>query len=491
MTLRFSATRRCSLMPTAVRAVVKYMFISPAFFEGRRRLAAYFVCAIGSLLLCNSAQSQSVGSAVPSSAGVRTISLQEALSLARTYSPQLLGAQANAALAHEARVQARDARLPTVSALNQFIYTEGNGTPSGVFIANDGVHVYNEQAVVHEDLFSLVRGGQLKQARAAETVALAQQELARRGLVVTVVQRYYSLVTAERKITTDQESLQEAKDFVEVTQKQEIAGVVAHVDVVKAEIQAEQRLRDLDNSHLAAEQAHLALAVLLSSHFDDTFTVNSNLDSLPSLSSFDDVKAAGAEQNPSLLEAQASIQEAHVAATIARYAYLPSFSVNFYYGLDANQLQAQATNVFGATKSTQQNTVIPSRQNLGYAADVTLNVPVWDWGATRSKVRQAETNVHLAESRASFADRQVQANLRSFYMQTEVARNQVASLVRSRDLATENFHLTMLRYQAGEATALEAATAEDSLALARNAYEDGLNNFYIALAQLQTITGSL
>lgn len=55
--------------------------------------------------------------------------------------------------------QAQAARLPTASGLNQFIYTEGNGTPSGVFAANDGVHVYNEQLVGHQDLFALMRRG--------------------------------------------------------------------------------------------------------------------------------------------------------------------------------------------------------------------------------------------------------------------------------------------------------------------------------------------
>lgn len=305
------------------------------------------------------------------------------------------------------------------------------------------------------------------------------------------MQRYYGLITAQRKIVTGEESLQEARDFVVVTEKQEIAGVISHVDVVKAELQAEQRVRDLENAKLAAEQAHLALAVLLSAHLDDAFTVDANLDNLPALSNLEEVKAAGKQGNPNLREAQAGIAEAHAAATVARYAYLPSLAFNFYYGIDANQLQASANNVYGATKSTQQNRVISSRQNLGYAADVTLDIPLWNWGATRSKVRQAETNVHLAESKAGFAERDLEANVRSFYRQTEVARNQVASLGRSRDLAAENLHLTMLRYQAGEATALEAAMAEDSLALARNTYEDGLNNYYTALAQLQTLTGSL
>ncbi|MGH9436597.1 MAG: hypothetical protein ACRD22_01560 [Terriglobia bacterium] len=64
------------------------------------------------------------------------INLQDAISRARAYSPKFQTAAANARIAKESRVQARDALLPTVDTLNQFIYTEGNGTPSGVFVAN-------------------------------------------------------------------------------------------------------------------------------------------------------------------------------------------------------------------------------------------------------------------------------------------------------------------------------------------------------------------
>jgi outer membrane protein TolC len=454
-----------------------------------------FARAIGATILlsayvCCKAQNADVSSATASVA-TRVVTLQDALKLARAYSPQFQAAHLNATIAHENRIQARDARLPTVHALNQFIYTEGNGTPSGVFIANDGVHVYNEQAAVHEDFFALVRSGQSLQARAAEAGALAQEEIARRGLVTTVVQNYYNLVAAQRKIVNSQDSLKEAANFVSITSKQEQAGVVSHVDVVKADMQEEQRSRDLEDIRLAADQAHLALAVLLFPHFDEQFSVDDTINTLPALSTFEEAKATSLHESPDLLSSRAGIAEAHAAATVARYAYLPSLSVNFYYGLDANQLQSRASDVFGATKSTQPNSVVQTRQNLGYAADVTLDIPLWDWGSTRSKVRQAESNVHLAEIKAGFAERQLQADLRSFYRQAEITRKQVASLVRSRDLAEENFHLTMLRYQAGEATALEVTTAEDSLASARNVYEDGLVRYYTAQAQLQTLTGSL
>src|SRR5580704_9027888 len=82
-----------------------------------------------------------------------TISLQEALQRARANSPQFQSASIAALLAREDRVQAKAGLLPTANYFNQYIYTQGNGTPSGRFVANDGVHIYNSQAQVHGDVF--------------------------------------------------------------------------------------------------------------------------------------------------------------------------------------------------------------------------------------------------------------------------------------------------------------------------------------------------
>src|SRR5580658_1991969 len=106
------------------------------------------------------------------------INLQDALTGARQYGTQIQSANLNSLLAKEDRAQAKAATLPSLNAFNQFIYTEGNGTPSGVYVANDGVHVYNEQAQVHEELLSLVRHGEIRRAMAAEAVAKAKVDIA-------------------------------------------------------------------------------------------------------------------------------------------------------------------------------------------------------------------------------------------------------------------------------------------------------------------------
>src|SRR3954469_13655720 len=67
-----------------------------------------------------------------------SLTLQEALQSAGRYSQQVYSARFAALLAHEDAVQAKAALLPTAIGFSQFIYTQPNGTPSGVFVANDG-----------------------------------------------------------------------------------------------------------------------------------------------------------------------------------------------------------------------------------------------------------------------------------------------------------------------------------------------------------------
>ena len=106
-------------------------------------------------------------------------------------------------------------------------------------------------------------------------------------------------------------------------------------------------------------------------------------------------------------------------------------------------------------------------------------------------MRQAELQQRQAQVELTFAQRQLDADIRSFYLEAQTARAQLNSLRDSLNLATESLRLTILRYEGGEATALEVVDAQSTLALARNAYDDGLARYRIALADLQTLTGRL
>ena len=412
-----------------------------------------------------------------------TINLQDALARARQYGGQVQSASLAVLQAREDRAQARAARLPSVSAFNQFIYTEANGTPSGVFVANDGVHIYNEQAIVHQELLSLVRRGEVDRAAAAEAVARAKVDVAARGLNGTVIQNYYAIVSAQRRLANLQTSVREAERFFDITQKQEKGGEVAHADVIKAQIDLQQRQRDLKEAQLAIEKAKIALGVLIFPNFSSDFSVVDDLGEPALLPPVAEAQAGAVASSPDIKAAAAGVQGAGYDVRVARYGYLPSFGLDLFYGIDANQ--------FAARTHYPPNSEAPYRQNLGYAAQATLNIPVWNWGATRSKVKQAELKRDQARLDLSLAQRTLQSSLATAYAEAQAVQAQLDSLRSSVDLAAESLRLTVLRYQAGEATALEVVDAQNTATQARNAYDDGLTRFRVAFANLQSLTGTL
>jgi outer membrane protein TolC len=404
-----------------------------------------------------------------------TLTLQQALDRARQYGPAYLAANLSAQIAHEESAQAKAALLPTASWLNQFIYTQPNGTPSGVFVSNDGPHVYNEQATVHGDIYAPGKRADYHRALAAEAVARAKAEVAARGLAAVVVQDYYAMTVAQRKLANARQALREAQQLLDITQKLEQGGEAAHADAIKAEIQVEQRQRDLEDAQLALDKARVAIAILLFPDFRQDFALADDLGAAVPLPDFPQVRELAAKNNPDIRAAEATVQQQTYAIASARAAMLPALSFDYFFGINANQ--------FALYNRDHLN-------NLGSVAQAQLTVPLWTWGAARSKVREARLGLEQARNDLTFTQRQLLAELQAFYGEARVSSGQVGSLRHSMELSADSLRLTTERYTAGEATVLEVVDAQTTLWQARNAYDDGLARYRLALANLQTLTGT-
>ena len=83
------------------------------------------------------------------------------------------------------------------------------------------------------------------------------------------------------------------------------------------------------------------------------------------------------------------------------------------------------------------------------------------------------------------------AQLDEVYAEAAAARDQLASLDASVATAAESLRLTKMRYTGGEATVLEVVDAQNAYLLAENAREDGRVRYQMALADLQTLTGTM
>jgi len=417
--------------------------------------------------------SDAVQSAPPASPALR-LTLEDALVRARKNSTQFQAAQTDAAIARQDRYQTAAALLPSVTYNNQALYTQTN--KAGVrFIANNAAHEYLSQANVHESI-DLVSISGFRRASAASALAKARAEIASRGLVVTVVQSYYAVAATQLKLEAAKKNGEEGDRFLKLTQDLEKGGEVAHSDVLKAELQMQERRRQLQEAQLGLLNARLDFAVLIFPDFNDNFELTEDLHASVPLPALAEVQQRAARDNPDVRAALAAVQQAGHDVTGARGGYLPSLSLDYWYGIDAQQFAVNGPN---------------GVSNLGSAAAATLNIPIWNWGATQSRIKQAELRRAQAQRELSIAQRKLLAEIKSLYAEAETALNELSGLSRSAELSAESLRLTTLRYKGGEATVLEVVDAQTTFVQASAAYQDGAVRYRVALANLQTLTGVL
>ena len=402
------------------------------------------------------------------------LTLQDALARARKNSVAFQSALTDSAIARQDRFQAAGALLPSVNYNNTTWYTQGKGG-NPIFIANNGVHEYLSQGNIHESI-GLADVAGFRRASAAAAAAKARAEIASRGLVVTLVQDYYSVAAAQQKVISAQKAADEGDRFLQLTQELEHGGEVAHSDVIKAELQATERRRALQEAQLGLLNARLDLAVLLFPDFNDNFEVADDLHAPAPLPTLGEVQQQAARDNPDVRAALEAARAAGFDVTGARAGYLPSLSVDYWYGIDAPQF---AVNGPGGVS------------NLGSSAAATLIIPIWNWGTTQSRIKQAQLRHDQAKRELSLAQRKLLAEIKSLYSEAETAMNELGGLERSAQLAEESLRLTTLRYKGGEATVLEVVDAQTTYAQSSAAYQDGAVRYRVALANLQTLTGVL
>jgi outer membrane protein TolC len=435
-------------------------------------------CAPLVFTCCISGHAQQTPLAAP------VITLTEAIKRAQANEPIFAAAVAAQRSAAIDSYVAKAALLPSVTYHNQMLYTQPNGQSnqggqvgtqsSPVFIANNAVHEYTSQGLVNETIgvkqFAQAQIGAANAARAT-----AELEIARRGLVSTVVTLYYSVSMAQQKATLLSEALAEAYDFMSLTQKREAEREVAHADAVKAKLQTQQRQRDLSDATVTSDRARLELAVLL---FPDprTLYVTEPPSAAAELPTRDEVKALVSQNNPEIRSALADVAASNAGVKAARAGYLPDLGLNFAYGIDSPQFAKRGPD---------------DVRNLGYSIGATLDIPVWDWFTTQKKIKQSEIQRNAAKVNFTAAQRRLIANLEESYAEAAAAHGQVDLLQESVQTAEESLKLTKLRYAAGESTALEVVDAQNSYLSARTAQADGLLRFQSALAALQVLTGSL
>ena len=193
---------------------------------------------------------------------------------------------------------------------------------------------------------------------------------------------------------------------------------------------------------------------------------------LPIASEYQQFRPEDVSRRPEFTQLEQQLRASRQEIRIARADRLPSLSYSLNGGFDTDSLKGPRL-----------------KEHTGVSAAISLNVPIFDWGASRSRERQARLRVELTENERTLA-------LRGFTQQFYAAQAQAASaaarISQRREALTkaqDNLAASIARYRAGEAQIVEVTDAQTTLIEQRNALYQAIFDYQTALARLKQATG--
>jgi outer membrane protein TolC len=407
------------------------------------------------------------------------LTLDDALRLANAQVSTLQSATLNERIAAEDLRQAQAAFLPKVSVPLSYIYTSpALGLPPGEprapsFIANDAIGAYEALVNVSGDFDVAGRlRASLNRNRALLAAARAGTEVARRALAQAVIEAYYGLALANAQHRAAAGNLRAAEEFEHITSLLLSGGEVAPVDLTRAQLQTLTRRDELERARVNEEVAAGALRVFVGYQFTQPIVTSDLALALPTNSELQQFKVDDISRRPEFTQLEQQLRAARADIKIARADRLPSLSYSLNGGFDTDSLRGPRL-----------------KEHSGVSAAVSVNIPIFDWGASRSRERQARLRAELAENERTLA-------LRGFTQQFYAAQSQATSAAARINVAREavskaedNVAASIARYRAGEAQIVEVTDAQTTLVEQRTALYQAIFDYQAALARLRQATG--
>lgn len=282
---------------------------------------------------------------------------------------------------------------------------------------------------------------------------------------------YFTVLRAQAYVGVAKQALSDAEARLKQAQQQFAQQQVAAVDVQRFEAQVASSQADLISAENQLRLAQMSLNQVLARPIESSVEVV-DVVSLPNEAVDADSLATIAQgRRPELLAIQENLTALANIRRAQEATLNPSLSLSVanVRNIDAKGLSAQ----------DQTNSL-----------SLALNIPIFDMGATRAKVKQARQDEEQAKIQLEQARLGVSIELRSAATNLTSARARYENAVKQVALAEEVFRLARVRQDAGEGTYIEVIDAETSLTAARNSLVSARYDILVAYAQLQRALGS-
>jgi outer membrane protein TolC len=400
------------------------------------------------------------------------LSVKEAVERALAHNLGLMLEQDTADAARGARWRALADLLPnvggTLTTRRQVINLEAFGFPAQPSIVGP-FSVYDARVSLSQAVVDIAALNDRRAAALNERAAKFGVRTARDLVVLVAVNLYLEAIATSTRVETTHAQQETAEALLQQAQDLKASGIVAGIDVLRAQVQAQtQRQRTIaaENDY---EKAKLLLERAIGIPVGQPLVLTDKIPyaRLP-MPAVEQVLARAYESRADYLAAKSRVEAAQAAQKAAAAGVLPSLRVDADYGAIGQTL--------GSAHST-------------YTVAATVHVPVFEGGRVTARKIEAEAELHRREAELADFRGRIDLEVRTALLDLRAADQQVQAAQTNQQLAGEQLTQARDRFAAGVAGNLEVTQAQETVASASETYIAALYSHNLAKASLARALG--
>ncbi len=409
-------------------------------------------------------------------APAKTLTLEEAVSLARSHNRELKQAGLEIHKQKEAFGEAKTHLYPRFDTyvlaselLTPLDFTIRAGTLKDSVIHTPARPVAIASATVTQPLTQLIRIDLSIKQQKLESQLSQQNYFEREQELVNEVRRaYYAILQSQSELESQRALLVYVEELQQLTGRRLHQEAVLKADSLRITAQRSKALYQLTVIQNALADQKEALNHLLGRDLQAEVTVEMVPASLPEESSLQEARKRATEKRPEIKAETIKKERAALETKIEKTRYIPDISVQ------ANYLTAPNISF------------LP--QNVG-AVGVLLTWQPWDWGQKRHNIAQKVDAENQAQLSIDNVKDQVLQEVDSSFRRLREARELLTAAQAARDAEAEKLRNEMDAYSHQTVLLSDLLQQQSSVASAEDQYRQGLLAFWRARADFERALG--
>lgn len=405
-----------------------------------------------------------------------SVTIMQAVTRALAHNLGVLLADQNTAAASGDRWIALSRLLPNASAsltesrrktnLEAFGFPLGPGFPSVVGPFN----VFDARVFVSQSLFDADAMNEASAASHRLAAAKHHYREARSIVMLASANLYLQALAAQARSAAAEAQLASSTAIHQQSIDLRSAGIVAGLDVVRAEVRVSADRQRATAASNDAQKAKLQLARLIGLPIGQEFTL------------VDDI--------PVVAEGELTLQQALDLAYVNRADY--QAAIEEQRAADAERRAAIGDHLPSARVTADFGTIglTPGSALPTFSVTGAIDVPIFEGGRQRGRLAQATAELRRRTALVEDLKSSIYYDIRAAFLDLEATRQQLEAATRGRQLAAQQLQQSRDRFAAGVANNIEIVQAQEAVAVATEQAISAQYGFSVAKTLLAQSIGN-